>query len=82
MSIKVGIDVGGSTTKIVGLHKDEVISPLLVKANDPVASIYGAFGKFLSLNKLSLENIKEIMITGVGSSQIYEPLWHTYRKGR
>lgn len=75
MSIKVGIDVGGSTTKIVGLHKDEVISPLLVKANDPVASIYGAFGKFLSLNKLSLENIKEIMITGVGSSQIYEPLY-------
>jgi len=75
MSIVVGIDVGGSTTKIVGLQNNEVISPLLVKANDPVASIYGAFGKFLSLNKLKLDDIKEIMVTGVGSSQIYEPLY-------
>ena len=55
MPIVVGIDVGGSTTKIVGLHKNEIISPLLVKANDPVASIYGALGKFLSINKLQLK---------------------------
>ena len=75
MPIVVGIDVGGSTTKIVGLHKNEIISPLLVKANDPVASIYGALGKFLSINKLQLKRIERIMITGVGSSQIYEPLY-------
>ncbi len=75
MSIVVGIDVGGSTTKIVGLHNDEIFSPLLVKANDPVASIYGAFGKFLTNNRLQLDNIERIMITGVGSSEIFEPLY-------
>ena len=29
--------------KIVGLENDRLISPMLVKANDPIASIYGAF---------------------------------------
>ena len=75
MSIKVGIDVGGSTTKIVGLFKNEIISPMLVKANDPVASLYGAFGKFLNANKLQLEDISLIMVTGVGSSHIQESLY-------
>ncbi|HHT65509.1 MAG: type II pantothenate kinase [Caldicoprobacterales bacterium] len=75
MSIVVGIDVGGSTTKIVGLQGNEIFSPMLVKANDPVASIYGAFGKFLSTNKLLLNRIERIMITGVGSSQISEALY-------
>lgn len=75
MSIKVGIDIGGSTTKIVGLCQNEIISPFLVKANDPVASIYGAFGKFLSANKLHLGDICQIMVTGVGSSHITEALY-------
>jgi len=75
MSIIVGIDVGGSTTKIVGLHQSKIISPMLVKANDPVASIYGAFGKFLNANKLNLSDIERIMITGVGSSHISESLY-------
>jgi type II pantothenate kinase len=44
--------------------------PLLVKANDPVASYYGAFGKFTQVNKVSLSDIESVMITGVGSSFI------------
>lgn len=75
MSIVVGIDVGGSTTKIVGLQHNEIFSPMLVKANDPIASIYGAFGKFLNANKLHLHHIERIMVTGVGSSQISEALY-------
>lgn len=75
MSIVVGIDVGGSTTKIVGLCQNELISPMLVKANDPVASIYGAFGKFLSANQLHLGDIHQIMVTGVGSSHITQSLY-------
>ena len=48
----VGIDVGGSTTKIVGFKSDangenKLISPFLVRATDPITSIYGAFGKKL-----------------------------------
>lgn len=75
MSIIVGIDVGGSTTKIVGLHNNEIFSPLLVKANDPIASIYGAFGKFMSVNRLSLHDIEKIKVTGAGSSYISEALY-------
>ena len=75
MSIVIGIDVGGSTTKIVGFEKDNLLKPLFVKANDPIASIYGAFGKFTSVNKIPLENISRVMITGVGSSFISDSIF-------
>ena len=42
MSVVIGIDVGGSTTKIVGFRKNgrkyELISPQFVRANDPVTA--------------------------------------------
>ena len=65
--IVVGIDVGGSTTKIVGFTLDSVvmISPMYVKAGDPVASVYGAFGKFTSENGIAINDIERVMITGV-----------------
>ncbi|MBQ3230212.1 MAG: pantothenate kinase, partial [Clostridia bacterium] len=68
MSIIVGIDVGGSTTKIVGFDGERLLAPGLVKANDPIASVYGGFGKFTSDNKIALSDIEKIMVTGVGSS--------------
>lgn len=70
----VGIDIGGSTTKIVGYDGNVLSSPLLVKATDPISSVYGAFGKFLNENKLQLSDIKRIMITGVGSTFIEEKI--------
>lgn len=75
----IGIDVGGSTTKIVGFdvtdNKKELIEPIFVRATDPITSIYGAFGRFTSDNGLSLDNIKKIMITGAGSSFVDKPLY-------
>jgi type II pantothenate kinase len=71
----IGIDIGGSTTKIVGFDNKKIFSPMIVKANDPISSVYGAFGKFLSFNKLTLENIEKVMITGVGSSFITERIY-------
>ncbi len=71
----IGIDIGGSTTKIVGLDRGKIFSPMLVKATDPIASVYGAFGKFISANHLNISDIERIMITGVGSSYITEPLY-------
>ncbi len=68
MSIVIGIDIGGSTTKIVGVENSRVISHLRVKASDPVTSAYGAFGRFLDENRLSIEDIKKVMFTGVGAS--------------
>lgn len=68
MSIIVGIDVGGSTTKIVGFDGDKLLAPGLVKANDPIASVYGGFGKFTTDNNISLSDIEKVMVTGVGTA--------------
>lgn len=68
MKFVIGIDVGGSTTKIVGFVEDKLLSPIFVKANDPLASVFGAFGMFTAQNKIPLEKIERVMITGVGSS--------------
>lgn len=71
----LGIDIGGSTTKIIGYRDGEIFSPLLVKANDPKASLYGAFGKFMSENNLTLSDVGHVLITGVGSSAFREDLF-------
>lgn len=71
----LGIDIGGSTTKIIGFSNNKVISPLLVRANDPISSLYGAFGKFTNENKLQLSDISFVMVTGVGSSYVKERIY-------
>ena len=80
MQVVIGIDVGGSTTKIVGFRENKegspsLMQPLFVRATDPVTSIYGAFGRFVAENGLSLSDIKKVMMTGVGSSHISKPLY-------
>lgn len=70
----IGIDIGGSTTKIVGIKDGKLIEPLSVEANDPVASASGALGKFLSVNKLRLQEIGKVITTGVGASFLDEQL--------
>lgn len=78
-NVIIGIDVGGSTTKIVGFNVTNggktLIEPIFVKATDPVTSTFGAFGKFLDENDLSLSDIERVMITGAGSSFITKPLY-------
>ena len=77
--IVIGIDIGGSTTKIVGFditdRKNTLIAPLFVKATDPITSIYGAFGKFLDVNGYSLSDIEKVMVTGAGSSYMSRPIY-------
>ena len=76
MSIIIGIDVGISTTKIVGIdQKGNIISPITIKATDPVTSLYGAFGKYLHDNKIKLEDVKRVMLTGVGSAYIENSIY-------
>ena len=70
MGYTVGIDIGGSTTKIVGLTGGKTVSPLMVRASDPMTSAYGAFGKFLTLNSLAISDIDKVHFTGVGSSHL------------
>lgn len=82
MGIIIGIDVGGSTTKICGFTDDgkKLIKPLFVKATDPLASVYGAFGKFTQINDIPLENVSEVRVTGVGSSFITTDLFERKTK--
>ena len=79
MSVIIGIDVGGSTTKIVGFRMGEgthtLMQPLFVRASDAITSIYGAFGRFISENDLSLEEIERVLMTGVGSSYLTKPIY-------
>lgn len=78
-NVVIGIDVGGSTTKIVGFEKtsggSRLIAPQYVRASDPLTSVYGAFGKFTSENRLSLSEISRVMMTGVGSASITSPIY-------
>lgn len=79
MSIIIGIDVGGSTTKICGITekdgKKQLIEPLCVSAGDPITSTYGAFGKFLDVNGFTLGDISKVMMTGIGASQIKRDIY-------
>ena len=75
MGIVIGIDVGGSTTKIVGIDGKEIKNPMFVRATDPVTSLFGAFGKYLYDNDIPLSAIEKVMLTGVGSAYINQPLY-------
>ena len=71
MGIILGIDVGGSTTKIVGLTPGgELISTMTVRAYDQITSLYGALGHYINANKFSLSDVERILVTGVGSSYL------------
>jgi type II pantothenate kinase len=71
MDVILGIDIGGSTTKIVGLDtKGTVLSMLRVRAEDQITSLYGALGNYLTSNHLSLKDVRRVVLTGVGASYV------------
>lgn len=75
MGIVIGIDVGGSTTKIVGVDQGEIQSPMFITATDPVTSLFGAFGKYIYDNGIQLADVEQVMLTGVGSAFVDGPLY-------
>ena len=71
MDVILGIDIGGSTTKIVGLRTDgSVVSMLRVRAEDQVTSLYGALGNYLTSSGLTLQDVRRVVLTGVGASYV------------
>lgn len=75
MGIVIGIDVGGSTTKIVGINGEQIQSPMFITATDPVTSLFGAFGKYIYDNGIQLADVEQVMLTGVGSAFVNSPLY-------
>lgn len=77
MGVTIGLDIGGSTTKIVGFREGKNSDPLsqcVVTASDPLASCYGGLGKFLNINHLALQDVSGLLMTGVGSSFIHRDI--------
>ena len=75
MKIAIGIDVGISTTKIVGIRDGKVVKPMRIKATDPITSLNGAFGKYLYDNRIDLSDVEQVMLTGVGAHYIDKPVY-------
>ena len=75
MRIKVGLDIGGSTTKIVGMQDGKIIAREIVRAADPVTSAFGAVGKLINDHSISVNDIEQINITGVGSGYPQAPIF-------
>ena len=75
MGIIIGIDVGISTTKIVGLKEGRITAPTRITAADPITSLYGAFGKYLHDNDIALQEVEQVMLTGVGSAYVKGPVY-------
>jgi len=71
----LGVDVGGSTTKIVGFSGADLVGTLQVRAADQITSLYGAIGNFLRKYGKSLNDVSQIALTGVGASFIDEPIY-------
>ena len=67
----LGVDIGGSTTKIVAFDRaGSMLDALQVRADDQLTSLYGAIGRLLYKNGLSLSQLGRIALTGVGASWV------------
>lgn len=74
MAVVLGIDVGGSTTKIVA-YDQKIIGMLQVRAGDQITSLYGAIGNLLQTYHLKLNDVEKMVLTGVGASLIEEDIY-------
>ena len=82
MGVVLGIDIGGSTTKIAGFQESgQHIGTLRVEASDRLTSLYGAIGNFLSTRAISLNDVACCVITGVGAALVNGDIYgiHTER---
>ena len=70
MGLVLGLDIGGSTTKVIGFEDGEMLESVIVKASDPPASAYAGLGRFLESSGRKLSQIDQIMATGVGASYL------------
>ena len=75
MDITLGIDVGGSTTKIVCFKDKKCIDMLQVRAGDQITSMYGAIGNILSKNDLLPADVNAVALTGVGASFVEKDIY-------
>lgn len=72
----LGIDIGGSTTKIAGLRPDGTVQSMVrIQAGDQVTSLFGALGRYMTENQLALTDIRRIVLTGVGADFVKQDIY-------
>lgn len=54
METIINIDAGGITTKITVVDEEGIKHPMTVRAEDPITSLFGAFGKYIYDNSINL----------------------------
>ena len=82
MKVILGVDIGGSTTKVVAFEeKQRVLDCLQVRAGDQITSLYGAIGHILYKCHLTLRDVEAFVLTGVGATMVKGDIYgiHTYR---
>ena len=75
MAMIIGLDIGGTTTKIVGFEEGNLFGFVRVVASDAFTSASGGLGKFLNVTGKRLQDVEKIHATGVGASQLSEDLF-------
>jgi type II pantothenate kinase len=71
----IGIDIGATTTKAVSIENGRLVRKIKTRAADEVTAATGAFGKMILENRIKIDAIKGIMITGVGASKIKDDIF-------
>ncbi|MDO5734209.1 MAG: pantothenate kinase [Eubacteriales bacterium] len=73
--IVLGLDIGGSSTKAAAFSESSQLESCHVTASDPLSSAYGALGRFLFVNNLAISELSRIVLTGVGSAYLKNPMF-------
>ncbi|MGI6751032.1 MAG: hypothetical protein ACOX4U_00195 [Anaerovoracaceae bacterium] len=70
MKTVLGIDIGSSTTKIVGYQDGEWIGGLQIDTQDQITALYGAIGRFIEDYDVAWATVSRIVLTGMGATRI------------
>ena len=71
----IGIDIGATTTKAISIEKGSLTRKVKIKASDAVTAATGAFGKIVLENKIDIDQIEGIRITGAGAAKIQQDIF-------
>lgn len=70
----IGIDAGISATKIVGIKDGEIVAAARIKTGNSAVTLNAAIEDFLCEKNLYKQDVKRVVLTGVGASYIKENL--------
>jgi len=71
----IGIDIGSTTTKAVSIEDGKITRRIKTRASDAITAATGAFGKMILENRININTIEKIKITGAGSSKINDDIF-------